>query len=564
MPNPMDRTVSLVLNGNRPLSERVQLLMNAFNSAETPQEDKQAILTKLLEAQTRPADYADYLEKCAAVDNLIRELEAGPVQPATFIEPSGSRVQVVSFDGQRRFPVLAPDLKADTIKPGETVYLDAKGMILLEKTGRMPQAGPEANYLRTLPNQDDLIEVQWEEHLVVLHTSQILRDKIKAGELKRGDKILICPRREFGFLSIPCEQDRSYRFIDNSQIPDIEINRDIGSPHWILDYLITRTRTIMFDPEFMQQFEMRPRVAALLSGPSGTGKTLSIKGFLRQFVKMLEERTGLPQKKSRVVRAKVSELLSEWLGRSDKNIDQLFDDLYSIVSEKVKTANGEEIHLPVVLILEEAEGFARRRGDMDSGIYDRILGTMLQRLDDPTEDLSKFPLIIITTTNRPDLFDAAMWRRLSGVHASFGRLDREGFQAVLEKKLKPHFPYDSSKNGEMSPREHIISDITEQIYGQQAQPVISLKLRDGREVPRYGKHFMTGAVVEQVVSNTIDQIAIRRQKGQSGTIHITHEMLSHGFYDYIGNVAKNLKPQNVSDYIDLPAEVAVTQVQCHS
>jgi SpoVK/Ycf46/Vps4 family AAA+-type ATPase len=308
---------------------------------------------------------------------------------------------------------------------------------------------------------------------------------------------------------------------------------------------------------------MRPRVSALLSGPSGTGKTLTIKGFLHEFVRMLRERTGLDTFPSRVVRAKTSELLSEWLGRSDKNIDELFDDVYDIVSKPVTTANGEKTVLPCVLVLEEAEGFGRRRGQDHEGVYDRIIGTFLQRLDDPTQDLSKFPLIILATSNRPDLFDAAVWRRLSGVVAPFGRLDEAAFKSVLEKKLKSHFPYsvdgENKRAKSTNLRDIVVQHTTDEFYNNGDEPVLSLVMDDGRTVERHVRHFMTGAVLEQTVSNIIDGLAVEYEKsGGKKRLSISEKMVCNGIRHYIGTVVKNLTPQNAGEYLDVPEESRIT------
>src|SRR5205814_1783705 len=192
--------------------------------------------------------------------------------------------------------------------------------------------------------------------------------------------------------------------------------------------------------------DLRPRFAALLTGPSGCGKTLTLRAFLREFDRMLVERTGRSDLGSRVIRVKFAELLSEWLGRSDKNIEELFSDVQAIASKEIETTKGERLRLPVVVILEEVEGIARRRGEHEAGVYDRILATLLQRLDDPTDDLGKLPLLLISTSNRPDLIDSAMCRRL-GVQARFTRLDRDGLAAVLDKKLKPEYPYAPGAGG---------------------------------------------------------------------------------------------------------------------
>jgi SpoVK/Ycf46/Vps4 family AAA+-type ATPase len=111
------------------------------------------------------------------------------------------------------------------------------------------------------------------------------------------------------------------------------------------------------------------------------------------------------------------------------------------------TATGERVQLPVVLILEECEALARRRGEMDgSGVYDRVIGTLLQRLDDPTDDLARLPIVTIASSNRPDMLDVAMWRRLASMVARFERLDREGLSAILSKKIKQSYPF-ASQNG---------------------------------------------------------------------------------------------------------------------
>src|SRR5262249_4741732 len=154
-------------------------------------------------------------------------------------------------------------------------------------------------------------------------------------------------------------------------------------------------------PELFRRFDLRQRCAVLFTGPTGCGKTLTIRAFLREFDRLLAERTGRPDLGSRVIRVKAAELLSEWLGRSDKNIGPLFDDARAIAATAVEPAGGERVRLPVVVILEEIEGLTRRRGEQDATVYDRILTTLLQRLDDSPEGLGELPLILISTSNRP-------------------------------------------------------------------------------------------------------------------------------------------------------------------
>src|SRR5439155_14836496 len=268
----------------------------------------------------------------------------------------------------------------------------------------------EGTFLRAVEGTA-LVEAALRDERLLLHAAAPVLEALATGQLRSGDRLLVCPRRQVAFAAIPPERDYRHRFVDRERVPEVVAERDIGRPHPILGLLRRRLRLLLFRPELLQRFGLRPRFAALLTGPSGCGKTLTLRAFLTEFDRLLAERTGRRDLGSRVVRVKVAELLSEWLGRSDKNVEELFDDLHFIARQEVETAGGERLRLPVVVILEEVEGLAWQRGKHEA-VYDRILTTLLQRLDDPTEDLSGLPLILISTTNLPDLIEAAMARRL--------------------------------------------------------------------------------------------------------------------------------------------------------
>ena len=73
-------------------------------------------------------------------------------------------------------------------------------------------------------------------------------------------------------------------------------------------------------------------------GYKGQLKTLTIRAFLTEFDRLLAERTGRRDLGSRVVRVKVADLLSEWLGQSDKNVEELFNDIQAVASAEVARA----------------------------------------------------------------------------------------------------------------------------------------------------------------------------------------------------------------------------------
>ena len=255
---------------------------------------------------------------------------------------------------------------------------------------------------------------------------------------------------------------------------------------------------MLYHPELVAAFDLRLRCAVAMVGPSGTGKTLTIQAWLNAFDKELRRYSGRDDLGSRVIRATTADLLSEYFGVSDRKIDVFFNDIRYNVSEEIELASGEKVRLPIVVLLEEAEGLTRRRGELDGGVYDRIIGMLLQRLDDPIHNLGKLPIFFITTSNRPDMIDVAAWRRLAGIIARFHRLQSSGLAAVLAKKLKPHFRYASDNDASPDQlRTGLIDQIVDALFSPNGsqQPQIEITLRDGKKLLRYRRDFLTGAVL---------------------------------------------------------------------
>ncbi len=119
----------------------------------------------------------------------------------------------------------------------------------------------------------------------------------------------------------------------------------------------------------------------LLSGPSGTGKTL--------MVKALAGETGL-----NFIPISSSILFSKWLGESEKALHEIF--------KKAKQS------APTILFFDEIDALAPRRGaETDSGAVERMASQFFNELDG-LSDLSE--VIVVGATNREDLLDPALTR----------------------------------------------------------------------------------------------------------------------------------------------------------
>jgi len=121
----------------------------------------------------------------------------------------------------------------------------------------------------------------------------------------------------------------------------------------------------------------------LLYGPPGTGKTYLAKALANEA-------------KVNVIEARASELGSKYLYETEKNIARLFE-----------TARKAA---PVIIIIDEVESIVRKRGGDQSSAgkaYDNAVNELLKQIDGVQE---LYDVLLICTTNRPDLIDDAFLR----------------------------------------------------------------------------------------------------------------------------------------------------------
>jgi transitional endoplasmic reticulum ATPase len=159
---------------------------------------------------------------------------------------------------------------------------------------------------------------------------------------------------------------------------------------WTWEQLILADKTkrelqelqrLIEDPERARRFGITPPTGALLYGPPGTGKTTIA-------------RVLAAQAKTSFYPIKGSDLISKWVGESEKNMAQLF-------------ARARE-NRPSIIFLDEIDAIApRRSASAGSGFADRTVNQLLQEID----GLGSTPgVFVLGATNRPDMLDDALLR----------------------------------------------------------------------------------------------------------------------------------------------------------
>jgi len=195
------------------------------------------------------------------------------------------------------------------------------------------------------------------------------------------------------------------------QIPDVNWD-DVGGLDELKDELREAVEWPIKHKEAYDYVNVETPKGVLLHGPPGTGKTLIAKAL----AKMTE---------SNFISIKGPELLSKWVGESEKGVREIF--------RKARQA------APCIIFLDEVDALVPRRssGNSDSHVTENIVSQILTEIDG-LEELHN--VLIIGATNRLDIVDEALLRpgRFDRI-IEVGNPDSKGRKHIFEihTKKKP-------------------------------------------------------------------------------------------------------------------------------
>ncbi len=171
------------------------------------------------------------------------------------------------------------------------------------------------------------------------------------------------------------------------QVPDIKWG-DIGGLEKAKQELQEAVEWPLKYPDKFEKFGVKPPKGVLIYGAPGTGKTLLAKAVANE-------------SNANFIAVKGPELLSKWVGESEKGVREVF-------RKARQTA-------PTVVFFDEIDSIASTRGGgiSDSGVTQRVVNQLLTEIDG-MEELQD--VAVIAATNRVDIIDPALIRP--------GRFDR--------------------------------------------------------------------------------------------------------------------------------------------
>jgi len=158
---------------------------------------------------------------------------------------------------------------------------------------------------------------------------------------------------------------------------------DVGGLEDVKEALVDNLISAMKDPTKFTKMGIKPPKGALIYGPPGCGKTL--------IARALATESG-----ANMILVKGPELLSKWVGESEKGIREIF--------RKAKAAS------PCVVIFDELDSLARAKSG-EGGVSETVLSQLLTEIEEGVSSR----VVVVGITNRPDILDNSLLRT--------GRLD---------------------------------------------------------------------------------------------------------------------------------------------
>ena len=195
------------------------------------------------------------------------------------------------------------------------------------------------------------------------------------------------------------------KFVRPSALREVLIEKpnvkwtDIGGLDKVKQSLAEAVEWPLKHPKDFERMGIRPPRGILLYGAPGTGKTLLAKAVATE-------------SKANFILVKGPELLSKWVGESEKQVREIF--------KKARQTS------PTIIFFDEMDSLAPKRGAYTgTHVTESVVNQILTEIDGLE---TMHDVVVLAATNRPDMIDAALLRP--------GRFDRLILTPIPDKKTR--------------------------------------------------------------------------------------------------------------------------------
>lgn len=426
------------------------------------------------------------------LEGALEKVTAPANRVGTLLSPAENGVAYITVGGAEYYANVDTRLDERDLKVGTRVLVN-EAFAVVGDMGESPSGtvGKIVNVLddgRLLVGQD-----HGSQSHVLLRGADLETEALKAGEEVRID-----PQFRVALEKMAQSEVEDYYL---EEVPDLPWKK-IGGHKDAIQAIKDTIEMPVLHPELFERFQYSTPKGFLLYGPPGCGKTLIGKATAYNLEKQVQE-DGLDLKAC-FMHIKGPEILNMWLGESERKVREIF------AQAREKRREG---FLPVVFIDEAESVLGTRRAIRAQNISNTVVPMFCSEMDG-IESLQD--VVIILTSNRPDLIDPAILRP--------GRIDRkikvnrpeeDAAGEILGIYLTPDLPIAEAEldahNGDATAAvDDLVARTIAEIFAKRDDTrFLEVTLRSGRKEVLSRGDLCSGAILESIVKRA-KEIAIKR------------------------------------------------------
>ncbi|QHO90832.1 proteasome ATPase [Actinomyces sp. 432] len=434
-------------------------------------------------------------ERIAELGTQLDAVTRPPVTLGLLTGLPGPAEADVSLGGRHLRLGLHPDLEVAELEVGQRVAVNDQMLVVAALPA--PDTGEAVTLDEVLADVDDVATVgestaaPTARALVTTGSgaTRVVRvaGHLDADALRPGDTLAADLRADLVTARIA---RTSVQQLVVAETPDVSWD-DIGGLGPQIQQIRDSLELPFAHPGLYRAYGLQAPKGMLLYGPPGCGKTLIAKAVATS----LARSTGAGVHDAAFLNIKGPELLSKFVGETERQIRAIFDQARKVAAED----------RPVVIFFDEMEALFRTRGSgVSSDVETMIVPQVLTEIDG-VESLNN--VVIIGASNREDMIDPAILRPgRFDVKIRIDRPDAAGAQEILAKHLRADLPLDPAElaaaggHRETAAAAMRRAAITDLYARTPERAVLELAYASGRRETLYLADFVSGAMLAAIVA----------------------------------------------------------------
>ncbi|NDR54043.1 proteasome ATPase [Actinomyces sp. 565] len=434
-------------------------------------------------------------ERIAELGTQLDAVTRPPVTLGLLTGLPGPAEADVSLGGRHLRLGLHPDLEVAELEVGQRVAVNDQMLVVAALPA--PDTGEAVTLDEVLADVDDAATagestaVPTARALVTTGSgaTRVVRvaGHLDADALRPGDTLAADLRADLVTARIA---RTSVQQLVVAETPDVSWD-DIGGLGPQIQQIRDSLELPFAHPGLYRAYGLQAPKGMLLYGPPGCGKTLIAKAVATS----LARSTGAGVHDAAFLNIKGPELLSKFVGETERQIRAIFDQARKVAAED----------RPVVIFFDEMEALFRTRGSgVSSDVETMIVPQVLTEIDG-VESLNN--VVIIGASNREDMIDPAILRPgRFDVKIRIDRPDAAGAQEILAKHLRADLPLDPAElaaaggHRETAAAAMRRAAVTDLYARTPERAVLELAYASGRRETLYLADFVSGAMLAAIVA----------------------------------------------------------------